>query len=316
MSNKGSGLMDILFNMKNRPVVRCSGLATILIALLSARHCPAQQSVIGSLIMTRQQSQVDTLELQGGNTNSWMQGQSVNLVIAVTAGSNTFQVTQGQNPGDVMSLSIWQWPQYPTNYSEGPPDTNINLSNFHYIDATHIGFTATVTSGVPNGVDQLDLVGSSARWVWPIFIEPTSPPPTPGVPGPNPNCAMPSIASVIPDTWIAGQTYPIKIMGSGFSSDAQATTNPNCPANQLTVTVPTGTVTVSDVHVINSTEIDATVAPANTDPDEQATLNLYFRPPNESVVRNPGKSPTALATAKPQDNGAPRLGFSAGECTD
>jgi hypothetical protein len=311
---EGSRFMGMLVDTGKRFFIRGSAIAAIVTAL-SVRYCPAQQNVIGSFVMTSQQITLDTLDLQGGNTNSWMLGQSVNLIIAVTRGSETFQVTQGQGPGELMALNIWQWPQFPTDYSEGPPETNINLSNFHYIDAKHIGFTATVTAGASTGVvDQLDLIGPSGRWVWPIFIEPKSPPPAPGAPsGPTSSCNLPSISSVIPDTWIAGKTYPIKIMGSGFSSDAQAAANPNCPANQLTVTVPTGSVTVSGVHVVSSTEIDATVAPANTDPAEQATLYLYYHNANDDVIIKPSKLPTKLDTGvRPQDGTPPIFGWDVG----
>jgi len=101
-----------------------------------------------------------------------------------------------------------------------------------------------------------------------------------------------------------------------------AAADPNCVASQLTVSVPTGSVILTDVNVIDSTKITATVLPVSTDPAETATLNLwgaYFGP---MVVRAPTRlgamakpdvaqarpGPGALAApaaALPADSGAP-----------
>jgi hypothetical protein len=58
---------------------------------------------------------------------------------------------------------------------------------------------------------------------------------------PSSSCPIPSITSVTPSTWIAGGTYPIKVLGSGFVTSGAATEN--CPETQLAITADqTGTV--------------------------------------------------------------------------
>jgi len=68
---------------------------------------------------------------------------------------------------------------------------------------------------------------------------------------------------------------PITIVGSGFTNAAMAAANSNCTANQLTVSVPTGSVTLSNIVIMDSTKITATVQPVQTDPTETATLILW-----------------------------------------
>jgi hypothetical protein len=68
--------------------------------------------------------------------------------------------------------------------------------------------------------------------------------------------------------------------------------------------VNTGSLTLSDVTVVDSTKITATVAPADTDPDETATINMYGGPPNGSddVVRAPGNARVMTSNAAPMAN--------------
>jgi hypothetical protein len=131
---------------------------------------------------------------------------------------------------------------------------------------------------------------------------------------------------------MAGQTYPITVLGSDFVTPAMAAADPNCVASQLTVSVPTGSVTLSDVAIIDSTKITAIVQPMDTDPAEIATLTLwgaYFGP---MVVKAPTRlgamtkpdvaqarpGPGALAkpaAALPADSGAPPGTESLGQTT-
>jgi hypothetical protein len=131
---------------------------------------------------------------------------------------------------------------------------------------------------------------------------------------------------------MAGQTYPITVLGSDFVTPAMAAADPNCVASQLTVSVPTGSVILTDVNVIDSTKITATVQPMDTDPAEIATLTLwgaYFGP---MVVKAPTRlgamtkpdvaqahpGPGALAkpaAALPADGGAPPGPYLVGQTT-
>lgn len=309
---EGSGLRHMHFGMGNRFVIRGSRVAAIVMVLFCALHCDAQQDAIGQFRMNIPEPNNPVVLMLGtaggGNWNAWIPGQSINLVISILE-NGMFVATSNEGPGDASSVSILQWPNYQTSYLAGSPDTNVTLSNLHYISATEVGFTATTASSAStSAVDQLDLNVPGGEGRWPIFFQAATPPSAPGTPGPDPNCGTPNITSVIPDTWIAGQTYPIKIMGTGFSSDAQAAVNPNCPANQLMITVPNGTVNVTSTTVVSSTEIDATVQPANTDPNEQATLTLYYHDANDDIVRHHTGPTSMVTTAKPQ-NTAPIWGW-------
>jgi hypothetical protein len=110
------------------------------------------------------------------------------------------------------------------------------------------------------------------------------------------------MATIDPSTWIAGQTYPITIMGTGYTTPANAPSN--CFATQIAVGVNAGSLTLSDVTVVDSTKITATVAPADTDPDETATINMYGGPMNGSddVVRAPGNARVMTSNAAPVAN--------------
>ena len=110
------------------------------------------------------------------------------------------------------------------------------------------------------------------------------------------------MATIDPSTWIAGQTYPITIMGTGYTTPANAPSN--CFATQIAVGVNAGSLTLSDVTVVDSTKITATVAPADADPDETATINMYGGPPNESddVAMAPGNARAMVGNAAPAAN--------------
>jgi sugar lactone lactonase YvrE len=92
----------------------------------------------------------------------------------------------------------------------------------------------------------------------------------------RPQCInTPLITSVSASKWIAGQTYAINIMGTGFASARVYTSNPRfwyCPT-LLNVNVDVGTVNV-DYQVVNSTLIKATITPAADDPPEPAIITV------------------------------------------
>jgi len=93
--------------------------------------------------------------------------------------------------------------------------------------------------------------------------------------------APPTIASVSPSTWDAGQSYPITITGTNFS-----------PSSTVAVSVATGSVTLSNVKYVSATEITATVLPADTDPSETAVI----------TVTDPSPAAVAAISQKPLAN--------------
>ncbi|HTW44248.1 MAG TPA: hypothetical protein VMD58_01775, partial [Acidobacteriaceae bacterium] len=226
--------------------------------LLGTSLSHAQQSV-GVLCMPNNDLTDPYINLPQMDPVAWAPGGTYTVTI-----NGTFPVGNPDLPGctDVY-FSAWMWPDYPNAGAFGPLDPYVTLSNFVDVSPTVITYTVSISPAAPLGsyvYFELYPANSLAfeRYYdyWGVQIE------NPGSPGPG--CATPAISSVFPSNWTAGDTYPVVIMGSGFTTQAEATSS--CPATQMTVSVATGAVTVSNVAVINPSEIIATIAPAGTDP--------------------------------------------------
>jgi hypothetical protein len=108
---------------------------------------------------------------------------------------------------------------------------------------------------------------------------------------PNPGCpTSPTIASVSPSTWIAGDTYTIAITGTGFIPVSQSA---SCAGTGVYIGVNAGSVALSNVTVVSSTSITATVSPDASDPAEPACVTTDAV--NVWVVRSNRKT---MSTAK------------------
>jgi hypothetical protein len=98
-----------------------------------------------------------------------------------------------------------------------------------------------------------------------------------------PGCSTPTITSVSPSTWLAGNTYAITLTGTGFTTSADATSA--CPESPLAITTPSGTeVAISNVTVASSTQITATVTPPSNEQTETATLTVGTTPDTASTT--------------------------------
>jgi len=273
---------------------KCSAMISlgVMVFFVSfTADCVAQNPVSGDFAYSGNPSIADQVQLANGQSLNVEPGETYTFNVTLLSGPGYFyEPPNGSNP---MGIWVFTWPGYSTdNYGNGPIDTNISLTNFQYISPTQASFTLSVASGAPKGVDQLWLSNGAARAVFPLFLQPPSPPTPPTQPPQPPqpsNCGTPQINSVTPSTWIAGQTYPITITGSNFVTPAMATANSNCTANQLSISVPTGSITLSDFTIIDSNKITATVQPAGTDPTETATLTLWGNVPVQVLV---AKAPT------------------------
>jgi hypothetical protein len=82
----------------------------------------------------------------------------------------------------------------------------------------------------------------------------------------------PTINSVTPSTWIAGETYPITITGTNFTT-LNAAAQTSCPVTQVTVSVNGRNLPLSN-PIVNNTTITAEVAPAASEPTEWACVAL------------------------------------------
>jgi len=118
----------------------------------------------------------------------------------------------------------------------------------------------------------------------------------PNPPSPSTSCGTPP-SHQSRQTRDGGSKLPDHDCGSGFTTAAMAAANSNCTANQLTVSVPTGSVTLSNVVIMDSTKITATVQPVQTDPTETATLILWVLLRGRFVARTRTGADTMAETA-------------------
>jgi pimeloyl-ACP methyl ester carboxylesterase len=203
----------------------------------------------------------------------WAPGHSYTVTI-----TGTYPTGFGA-PTYCLGLSAWQWPDYPDYYQVGGYDSNIQISNPTWVSPTVTTFDVSVNSNAPTGNVFLELQVPGGEDFWGILIQPPPAPTQPSPPPPAP-CATPALDPtnpVTPDTWIPGNTYNITVKGTGFTTQA-ASSLPHCPATTITVGANTGTIELSNIVVVDSTTITATVTPADTDPGELVTLYLWGPP--------------------------------------
>jgi hypothetical protein len=126
-------------------------------------------------------------------------------------------------------------------------------------------------------------------------------------------CPTPTVTSISPNVWVAGQSYNLTIMGTGFTTSAAATSA--CPVSTVGVTTPptnpSVNVAVSAINVVSSTEITVTVNPTSAPytgpplkspaPVSAIGATLEVAPTSSSGGPSPGASP-ALGT--PEAGGA------------
>lgn len=97
---------------------------------------------------------------------------------------------------------------------------------------------------------------------------------------PVPIGALPTITSVSPKVWWAGSTQDITITGINFVPVATEYAG----VSQVTVMTGSGPMNVSNVNVVSSTEITATVSPSEDSPAEKVTLTVTNPDPTTSDV--------------------------------
>ena len=82
----------------------------------------------------------------------------------------------------------------------------------------------------------------------------------------------PTITSVSPSTWVAGQTYNITIAGTGLVDVPDPGFGGGCSLNATLTN--TGSVTLSNISFVNATQITATVTVDASDPSQTACLTV------------------------------------------
>jgi len=145
-----------------------------------------------------------------------------------------------------------------------------DIQNTTYVDPMNASLSVTVGGTAPE-TDLLVLYCMNCMFGDRVgYLVDINPPPA--APGP-PSCPMPTIASVSPKYWFAGKTFDIAINGNNFITKKAA--SDTCPETQVWISAPSGeTLLQSSPNVISSTQINATVAPAASDPTETATVYL------------------------------------------
>ncbi len=153
----------------------------------------------------------------------------------------------------------------------GVPDPNVTISDTINYGLTQTTFTVTVAANAPYTKDLMNfgcLSGSCPEWSE-IFVKPLICP-----------FAPPTITSVSPDIWDAGQTYNVTITGTNFVPGTYlggSTAYPGCPATYMNITTSAGTLSYSYTFA-SATTITATVTPTAGDPAATATI-LVSGPP-------------------------------------
>jgi len=151
-----------------------------------------------------------------------------------------------------------------TNLFIYAPTGAVPFSNMNVVSPTQITFTVQPQASYPTEPGSIEAFNYSSSG--------------PNVPVQIVNCA-PTIASIAPSAWFAGQTYSnVTITGTNFVPPANATAT--CPATAVTATMQTGNVNLTNVTVVSPTQITATAAPDANIPTQIA----------EITVSNPGAS--------------------------
>jgi hypothetical protein len=293
-SRGDSQLFEGLVFMSRRLVSRGRGLvvyaaqAVAVLCLLSASVGHAQFSATACM-----PDNTLLIQDQGAVTltpDVWAPGHTYTVTI-----NGTYPISDDCVLTEV-SVSAWQWPGYPNYYDTGAGATFITLSNLTWVSSTVTTFNVSVASDAPTGPIFLALRSTFGWDFWGVSIQPPAPP---APPAPPPHvCQTPAFAPsspVTPDTWIPGKTYQVTVKGTGFTTPADATET--CPATQITISVDTGSVDLSNVVVVDSTTISAKITPAETDPGEMAEVQLWGpQSGGDDVVR---ANTTRVANAAP-----------------
>ncbi|MGA9669513.1 MAG: hypothetical protein WBQ94_09910, partial [Terracidiphilus sp.] len=248
-----------------------------------------------------------------------IQGPQLSVRGVLPGHSYTVSITGGYSIGNSIGIGEWGCPNVqiaaydlvrtPYSIDFGGPNPYVTLSDLKQESATLTTFTLTIAPGAPSEDFYLMFntsvfsTGLGQNWYyWIVSIEPPIPPPTPPAPVPPPtsnsNCLTPTLAPVspvTPDVWFAGEKTPIVITGTNFTTEANS--SESCPPTPVTVNVNTGSVTLSDVIVVNPTTITATVEPVDTDPAETAQVVLWGPPAGVDIDVKAAPNATAVAAS-------------------
>ncbi len=186
----------------------------------------------------------------------WAPGHT--YTITFTDPNGEFYATSSPTSTALYIFNSSQYVGAPT-YAEDP---HVTHSVPTYVSATQTTFTVTVDSSAPTGQDGMNFTCQQTGFVGgPGFIQITPCAETP----------TPTITSISPATWTAGLATSITITGTNFIPNGNAN---NCWTSTLSIAAASGNISFTNLVVVSSTQITATVIPQITDPAETATVTV------------------------------------------
>jgi hypothetical protein len=209
----------------------------------------------------------------------WAPGQ--NYIVTLTDPAAEFY------PGGPTQLYVFDQSEYVPGGPVLQEDPYVTVSPPVYLSPTETSFGVSVDGGAPTEWDGLNFTCFLSGYVsgpYSINITPCALGVTPTL----------TPTSVQPATWTAGVATNITITGTGFIP----TNNPNnCTPTSLYITAGTENIAITNLTVVSSTQITATVQPQITDPAETATVTV-----SDYQYNNPGVPLTATTTAQIMPN--------------
>lgn len=217
----------------------------------------------------------------------WAPGHS--YTVTVTNPQGNF-VSEPPNFAQVFVITQASYNQGNAGYTIEDPNVAVtpNNSGAVYISPTQIAFNVTVAANAPNEPDAVVfwcfgngavMSPGSAR------ITPCATPVTP---------ILASVTPVTPAAFFAGASTTVNITGTGFIPDGNAN---GCYSTSLDVSTAAEDIAITDMNVVSSTQITATLAPTATDPLGPATVavsNYQYNNPSTPLVAS-----TSLAEVLP-----------------
>jgi len=180
------------------------------------------------------------------SSSTWIVGQTYNVTITGTGFTTTANATSSC-PVNTVTVTT-------------PSGAIVALSNISVVSKTQITATVAPPIGETTETATVTVSGTPAATTTAQII----------------GCPSPTITSISPSTWMEGLGTLPEITGSGFITSDKATAS--CPMTTLTVTVPTGNVTVSNIQIESDTTISFTEVPDAKDPTETATITVGTAP--------------------------------------
>ncbi len=187
--------------------------------------------------------------------NTWNAGQAYNVTIT----GNNFVTTPNATELCSANMDGKSSPNTLINVI-APSGSKIVVSNVNILSETQITATIAPPIGEPTETANFQMYGGYQA-VWgsiPVQVV---------------GCPKPSVTQLLPKTWFAGESYPITITGTGFTTQANATSS--CPVTPVAIKTASGSsVSLSNVTVVSPTQITATVEPAASDSTGVAALTI------------------------------------------